>query len=198
MNVLLFSGGIDSTALAYWKRPDQLLFIDYGQLSAEAEHRAAVQIAKDLNLPLDVKAADCRSFGSGDMAGLPSISKRASEFWPFRNQLLITLAAMAYASVSPLTVMIGSVRSDKVHPDGNPRFLEGMQDLLRAQGETQVKAPALGLTSKSLIKKSGVPLDVLAWAFSCHRGSQACGQCRGCMKHFETLAQLKEQTAVTN
>ena len=36
---LLLSGGMDSIALAYWKRPDIALTIDYGQAAADAEER---------------------------------------------------------------------------------------------------------------------------------------------------------------
>jgi hypothetical protein len=35
--VLLLSGGIDSSALAAWRRPTQTLVIDYGQISAPGE-----------------------------------------------------------------------------------------------------------------------------------------------------------------
>lgn len=187
MKILLFSGGLDSTALAHWLRPDRLLFIDYGQLPAAGEQRAAVQIAAELDLALDTRLLDCRSCGSGDMAGAPSLSAHASEFWPFRNQLLITAAAMAYAAITPLTILIGSVRSDRIHSDGTPEFISRMQDLLATQGTTRLEAPALKLTSKALLKRVQVPAETLAWAFSCHRGNEACGQCRGCNKHFSTL-----------
>ncbi len=187
MKLLLFSGGLDSTALAHWLRPNVLFFVDYGQISAEGERRAATQIATELGLPLDLRVTNCRSCGAGDMAGSVSLSNEAPEFWPYRNQLLITIAAMAYASATPLTILIGTVRSDQVHPDGRPDFLDKMQGVLSSQGLAQIAAPALAMTSSELLEASDVSSATLAWSFSCHRGNQACGQCRGCQKHFEVM-----------
>lgn len=188
MKVLLFSGGLDSTALAHMYRPDQLLFMDYGQVSAAGELRAAAQIARDLDLPFDARNVDCRSFGAGHLVGSTPLSEAAPEFWPFRNQLLITLAAMAYFTSAPLTILIGTVASDSVHPDGSREFLENMERVLACQGGIHVQAPALELTSAELVRRSAVPRSTLAWSFSCHQGNTACGQCRGCHKQAETLA----------
>lgn len=195
MRALLFSGGLDSTALAHWLRPDRLLFLDYGQTTAEGELRAATQIARELDLPFDARTADCGSFGSGDMVGLPSLSKAASEFWPYRNQLLITFAAMAYAASDDLTIFVGTVASDKVHPDGTSKFLDAMQRVLASQGTACLEAPAQHLTPLALQQHARVPVGTLAWSFSCHRSSLACGLCRGCEKHFETLESLRAASA---
>ena len=187
MKVLLFSGGLDSTALAYWLRPNRLLFIDYGQIPAAGERRAATQIAKELDLILDCRTADCRSFGSGDMAGLPSLGAVATEFWPYRNQLLLTLGAMLYSAEPVLTLLIGTIRSDEIHPDGSLAFISKMQDLLSTQGNSRIEAPAIAMSSSALQQNAGVPISILSWAFSCHRATEACGQCRGCNKYFQTI-----------
>jgi 7-cyano-7-deazaguanine synthase len=192
MKVLLFSGGLDSTALAHWLQPDRLLFVDYGQTSAQGELRAANKIAQELGIPFEARSADCSAFGAGDMVGGPSLSDTASEFWPYRNQLLITLAAMAFAESDPLSIIIGTVKSDEIHPDGRSTFLSAIQSVLAAQANTTVEAPAKHLTPLELQLRARVPISILAWAFSCHRTSDACGQCRGCTKHFETLVQLAD------
>jgi 7-cyano-7-deazaguanine synthase len=196
MRVLLFSGGLDSTALAYWLKPDRLLFIDYGQVTAEGELRAARKISSELQLGLDTRSVDARSCGAGDMAEGHTLSSEAPEFWPYRNQFLITLAAMAYANESPLSILIGTVRTDRVHPDGHPQFLRKLQIALKTQADVQIEAPAISITSRTLIKRAGVPLDLLGWAFSCHRANYACGQCRGCNKHFQTLAKLQRERSL--
>src|ERR1044071_7215477 len=93
---LLLSGGMDSTALAYWKRPQVAYSIDYGQLPAEGEIRAAEAVCAALSVRHRVVKADCSGFGLGDMAGKPASSlSPISEWWPFRNQLIITLAGAA-------------------------------------------------------------------------------------------------------
>jgi 7-cyano-7-deazaguanine synthase len=174
--------------LAYLLRPDQLLFIDYGQNSARGELQAATQIAGDLGLPLKAVAIDCRAIGTGQMADGPALSDEAPEFWPYRNQLLITVAAMAFATEDALKIYVGTVSTDAVHPDGRSAFFDAMSALLLAQGNSDVEFPARGMTSTELLQRAGVPDEILAWAFSCHRASRACGQCRGCTKHFETMA----------
>ena len=42
---LLLSGGHDSAAIAWWKRPEAAIFVDYGQRAAVAERRSAEAIA---------------------------------------------------------------------------------------------------------------------------------------------------------
>lgn len=187
MRILLFSGGIDSTCLAWSFRPDRLLFIDYGQLAAKGEKRAAEAIASALDLRLDSRAADLRGFGHGTMTGQPALSDLAPEFWPFRNQMLVTLAAMAYADLPVNSIMIGSVAGDEVHPDGTAAFRTSMKNLLRTQTSAMLEAPAAEVRTEDLIRQFGVPASLLGWTFSCHTGEWACGTCRGCRKHDEIM-----------
>lgn len=183
LKVLLFSGGIDSTAIAWMERPDVLLFIDYGQLAAGGEARAARSIAGALGIPLDVREAPLAGFGAGTLTGGPARSVHAPEFWPFRNQMLVTLAVMAYAEHEPLDVLIGTVAGDSVHPDGTARFVDGLNAGLAAQGAYRLVAPALGIDAEMLLRNADVPEAILGWTFSCHTGEWACGRCRGCHKH---------------
>lgn len=45
---LLLSGGMDSISIAWWKRPDIAITLDYGQRAAEAEIKAASATCSDL------------------------------------------------------------------------------------------------------------------------------------------------------
>lgn len=189
---LLLSGGMDSTSIAYWKRPSLAITIDYGQKPAYAETRAAASVCKDLNIKHHIIRVDVASLGSGDMAGTPAITiAPVSEWWPFRNQLLITLAAMHGVTANIGTLMVGTLTSDGAHVDGTQRFLNAMDQLLKMQeGGIRLEAPAVHLNGAGLVRKSGIPMDILGWAHSCHVANQACGVCRGCRKHYETLAEL--------
>ncbi|WP_440506100.1 7-cyano-7-deazaguanine synthase [Serratia nevei] len=60
---LLLSGGMDSIAIAWWKRPDIALTLDYGQYAAEAEIRAASVTCKSLGIDHHIIRIDCRSLG---------------------------------------------------------------------------------------------------------------------------------------
>ena len=183
---------MDSVALAYWLRPDLSLTVDYGQAAAEAEIRAARQVARELDIRHEIIAVNCSALGSGDMANTrPLEIAPVSEWWPYRNQLLVTLASMRAIALGATHILVGSVASDGTHADGRPDFYVALDRLMALQeGGLRVEAPALSMTTLELIRASGIPRELLAWAHSCHIGSLACGSCRGCVKHFEVTEQL--------
>lgn len=189
---LLLSGGMDSLALAWWKRPDLAFTVDYGQLAAEGEIAAAKAICKRLNLRHHIIRTDCRTLGSGDMAGAEADAiAPASDWWPYRNQLLVTLVAMRAIAFGVNELWIGTVRSDSGHRDGTQDFIDSLSALMLCQeGKIQVRAPAIDLSTTELIIRSGIPSDSLAWAHSCHKANVACGHCRGCNKYFEVFHTL--------
>jgi 7-cyano-7-deazaguanine synthase len=194
---LLLSGGLDSTALATWYRPGLTITIDYGQLPAAAEIRAATQVARALGLRHAVVRLDARALGAGDLAG-GGVTPGAPgpEWWPFRNQLLLTVAAMYVVSresgLKITTLLVGTVRGDRTRfADGTPEFVEAIGACLALQeGALRVEAPALGMTTAELIRASGAPRSLLGWAHSCHVAEVACGRCRGCRKHQEVTGEV--------
>lgn len=190
---LLLSGGMDSLCIAWWKRPDVAITIDYGQLPAQAEIQASEAICKALDIEHHVIRVDCRALGSGDMAGaLADVNAPASDWWPYRNQLLATLAAMKAISLGVTHLLLGTVQSDCSHKDGTPGFVDALSALLSMQeGAMTVGSPAISLSTAQLVRLSGVPESQLAWAHSCHKSNVACGNCRGCNKYFETLQELQ-------
>lgn len=191
-SALLLSGGMDSLALAWWKRPDVALTVDYGQLAAEAEITVSTQVCKELNIEHHVLRIDCRTLGSGDMAGIKEDGLApASDWWPYRNQLLLTLVAMKAVALGVKQLWIGTVKSDGSHRDGTPEFVDLMDRVLAYQeGSMRVSAPAIDLSTSELIRQASVPGSLLAWAHSCHKGNVACGQCRGCNKYMEVYKEL--------
>lgn len=186
---MLLSGGMDSIAIAYWQRPELCVTIDYGQIPAEAEIAAATAVCHALELSHAVLRIDCRAVGSGDLAGRPSSQLApVREWWPYRNQLLITLAASCVIDQGVQELLIGCVRSDAAHQDGRPEFIALMSNLLAQQeGTLKLTAPAIHLESADLIAQSRIPWEVLAWAHSCHVSNLACGRCRGCQKHANVV-----------
>lgn len=191
-DLLLLSGGIDSSAIAAWLRPSLCLTIDYGQLAAKAEITSSAQICKELGLPHLINKVDMSQFGSGDMANREaSVHSESSEFWPFRNQFLITLGAMVAMKSSCNRILIGTVVTDLRHKDGTEEFLTAMSKLLMLQeGKLRLLAPGIQLTSIELIQKSKISTGTLGWCHSCHTNNFACGQCRGCFKHSEIMSML--------
>ena len=186
---LLLSGGMDSVCISYWKRPNYGITIDYGHNPGPGELRAASAVCNALNIEHIIVTADISALGSGDLAGTaPVTGAPASEWWPYRNQFLLTLAAMKCQSLEVPDLMIGALKTDGFHSDGTIEFIEHMNNLFGMQeGELTVSAPAIELSAVELVKFSGTPMSILSWSHSCHLSEVACGFCRGCRKHYETM-----------
>lgn len=183
---------MDSLAIAWWKRPHIAITIDYGQKAAEAEKRASAAVCQEIGIEHHILHIDCSSLGSGDMVlAKPDPAAPASDWWPYRNQLLITLAAMKCIGLGVQKLLIGTVLSDGSHIDGTPEFVQLMDKLLRLQeGGLQIEAPAIGLSTADLIHQSELPSGILAWAHSCHKANTPCWSCRGCNKYRETYDEI--------
>lgn len=192
---LLLSGGMDSLALAWWKRPQVAFTVNYGQRAAQAEQDASAAICLRLGIEHHILTVDCSSLGSGDMA-LAEAHEIApnSDWWPYRNQLLVTLVLMKAVAIGVTELWIGTVNSDGSHLDGTQEFVSRVNALVQYQeGGISVAAPAIELSTAELIKTSGVPPEVLAWAHSCHKANLPCCQCRGCNKYFATYNDLTNE-----
>lgn len=185
---VLLSGGMDSTCIAYWKRPEFAITIDYGQRPAAGEIRAAGAVCEALGIEHFVVTARIPELGSGDMAGAaPSEHAPATEWWPYRNQFLITVAAMKCHQLGVTELMIGALRTDGFHIDSTNEFYQELNKLfLMQEGELAISTPAIEYSASELIAHSRTPEEILAWSHSCHIHDVACGFCRGCQKHFET------------
>ncbi len=189
---LLLSGGMDSLSIAWWKRPDIAFTVNYGQKAAQAEHEASVAICTRLGIEHHAIKVDCSSLGSGDMAHSKADDLAPnSDWWPYRNQLLVTLVAMKAIALGVDTLLIGTVKSDGSHKDGTHQFVDVLSQLLLLQeGRLQVQAPAIEMSTVDLVKIAAIPSEALAWAHSCHKANVPCMDCRGCNKYFQTYQEL--------
>ena len=150
-------------------------------------------VAQALGIPHEVITVDCSSLGSGDMAhAAPNVHATTSDWWPYRNQLLLTLASMRAIARDVKLLFIGTLKSDgESHLDGTERFVSLMNGLMEYQeGGLCISAPAINMNAVDLIRASGIPPSLLAWSHSCHKANIACGNCRGCNKYLETYAAL--------
>lgn len=199
--VLLLSGGIDSAALAAWLRPTHTLFIDYGQLPAAAEGAAARAIAGQLDLPHSRVGVDLSVIGAGLLSSNDAVAHSPSpEWWPFRNQLLVSIAAawtirhrgLVAEAEHPVEIVVGSVGPDGLrHRDGSAPFYSALDALLRSQeGDLAVAAPGLQFETPELVRISGVDDATLGWTHSCHRANLPCLECPGCHKRADVLGTL--------
>ncbi len=193
MRALLLSGGMDSSALAFLASPNLAIAINYGQLGAEAELESAERIAVHVGVRLEVVRLDARLLGGGVMAAqAPLADAPCPEWWPYRNQFLITIAAMRGYPLGVRELMFGAVVSDgEAHADGRTEFFERLSGVTALQeGGMVLSTPAIAMTTTELVRRSGIPIDLLVATHSCHTGDRACGQCRGCWKREKVLYEL--------
>lgn len=190
--VLLLSGGMDSSSIAYVERPQYAININYGQKSAVAERTAARAISSILNIELIEVDIDCSVLGSGDLKGTNALSIGSeSDWWPYRNQLILTLAAAKAVELGCVELLIGTVASDGHHKDGTVKFVKLISDLFAFQeGGLKVSAPAITSEAVSYIQQNKVPLNILGLTHSCHKANFPCCECRGCYKHQNTMEDL--------
>lgn len=198
--LLLLSGGHDSIALAAWLLPAACLTIDYGQRPVKGEMRAASAAADALGLAWHELRVDLSAIGSGlmhdsgddEIAGSVRLDSPSPEWWPYRNQLLATLAAAWALPRGFSEIVVGSVRPDGMrHRDATPEFYERLDAVVAYQeGGVRITAPAVGMSTRELIELSDVADGVLAYAHSCHLSEYPCGLCPGCRKHADVLAEI--------
>lgn len=189
---VLLSGGIDSICLTYHLRPDIAYTIDYGQTVADREIYVSNFICKQLDVLHKVIKVDCKSLGSGTLANSMKLAISPSvEWWPFRNQLLITLASMQAIKDQVTEIYLASVKSDAFHIDGTEEFYKLMGNLVYYQeGKIKILCPTLDYYSHELVQNYNVPLDLISIAHSCHMSNLACGRCTGCIKQLKVRQEI--------
>lgn len=189
---ILLSGGVDSICLAYGIKPNIAYTIDYGQTVADREIYVSKYICKELNIEHKIINVDCKSLGSGTLANSENLSFSPSdEWWPYRNQLIITLALMQGIKDEIKELHLATVKSDEFHKDGTKKFYEYINKLVSFQeGEISIKCDTNDYYSHELVAKYDVPLTLLSIAHSCHISNIACGKCSGCTKQMRVRYEL--------
>lgn len=200
--VLLVSGGLDSTALAYWLRDQAVaflpLFIDYGQHCAATERKALGDV-----LP-EAIFGTCEVVNVRDVyAGCPSRLITQPDLWmdnvtaddlylPYRNLLLLTIAA-AYAQARGISevyaAFINSNHAKEI--DCSALFFDRLAGILTEYGSVQVRMPFREFP-KSKVAQIGLSLGApIAQTFSCQAASTVpCGACPNCIDRLEALRVL--------
>lgn len=188
----LLSGGIDSICLTYGVKPQIAYTIDYGQIVADREIYVSKFICKELNIEHKCIKVDCRNLGSGTLANTENHRLSPSEeWWPFRNQLLITLACMQGIKDEVQELYLASVKSDSFHKDGTQEFYNLVNSLVEYQeGKIKIVCPTLNFYSHELATVYNVPNELLTIAHSCHISNIACGKCSGCTKQLRVRHEL--------
>ena len=216
--IVIFSGGLDSTTLAYWLTGQgarlTLLSVDYGQRHGRellfarrtAAALGAVHYVADLRPVgqlLGGSALTSREVQVPD-GHYTDASMRATVV-PNRNALLLDLATGLAITAGAGAVAYGAHSGDyAVYPDCRPEFVAAYQQMVRIANagfltdEFGVLAPFISMTKAdiaSLAARLGVPVGQ---TWSCYRGGDVhCGTCGTCTERREafTLAGVDDPTA---
>lgn len=171
--VVLLSGGLDSTAtLALYRRrsgPITALFVDYGQVAAVPELRAAQGVCERYEVPLSI--VRCSGLGKFDAGYVRA-----------RNALLLQIA-LAAAPFEAGQIAMG-LHAGTQYADCSPAFVAEMQRAfdIYCDGKIRVVAPFIEQDKRGVIefcREVGVPIGL---TYSCERGTApACGGCLSCL-----------------
>jgi len=203
--ILLASGGMDSTVLAYdLAQKDEnilLLFLDYGQHCAKKELETLRKVLpkkyKD-NLRI-IKIADIYKESNSRMiieANLWTDNIAVDDLYlPYRNLLFLSIAAAYAQSVGAKNVYSGFINSNHANEiDCSMEFFAKLEALLEYYGSVKINMPYRNKT-KLEVAKLGISLGIpVAATFSCQVHSQnPCGACPNCVDRVNALNSLIEE-----
>jgi 7-cyano-7-deazaguanine synthase len=206
--IVIASGGLDSTVLAYWLTAKDfrltLVSFDYGQ-----RHRVELERAVEIARRLDSahKIIDLTSLGellTGSALTDSSVDvpnghytddSMKSTVVPNRNAIMLDVAVSIAIAERADAVAFGAHAGDHtIYPDCRPEFVEQFTRTVEVANDGllpsgfQVLAPFLTLTKTDIVGM-GTMLNVpFARTWSCYRGTNVhCGQCGTCVERREAF-----------
>lgn len=204
--VLLASGGMDSTVLAYdLERQGKkviLLFLDYGQHCVNKEYETLKKVAPK------AFADNIKTIRIGDIfrdsksrmvkeANLWTDNVVADDLYlPYRNLLFLSIAS-AYAQSQGIryvySAFINSNHAKEI--DCSMEFFTRLEELLKDYGSVKIETPYRNLT-KLQVAQLGVKLSApIAVTYSCQVNSRTpCGSCPNCVDRIDAMVKLIEES----
>lgn len=201
-SVLLASGGMDSTTLAYWLRSQQIeflpVFINYGQHCAETELETLLQVLPEGYAAMTevVDVSDIYRGCKSRLIDEPDLWRdgiTAEDLYlPYRNLLLLSIGA-AYAQARNYSWLYAAfINSNHAKElDCSAEFFEKLSGVLLDYGSVEIKMPFREM-SKYEVAQIGIDVEApIAYTFSCQAASRVpCGACPNCVDRLEALRLL--------
>jgi 7-cyano-7-deazaguanine synthase len=201
-SVLLASGGLDSTTLAFWLRSQGIgfvpLFVNYGQHCAKTELARLTELlpAEEFGRARVVDIADVYKGSESRLiseANLWEQDVTADDLYlPYRNLLLMSVGA-AFAQAHELgdvyAAFINSNHAKEI--DCSASFFDRLGGMLSDYGTVKMKMPFRD-KSKLEVATIGLQLNApIARTFSCQVASVVpCGACPNCVERLEAIESL--------
>jgi 7-cyano-7-deazaguanine synthase len=201
--LLLSSGGLDSTTVAYWLRERSIgivpIFFDYGQHCVEKEWHTLQKV-----LPPEGVAAPERIDISGIFRGSQSRLIREPDLWtehvddedlyvPYRTMLFFSAGASCAQTRGLSTVYSGFINSNHAKEiDCSAVFLNGLGGLAANVGPVRFEIPFRDW-SKARVVEEAARLNVpIGATYSCQLLSDTpCGACPNCVERLNAIAAVE-------
>lgn len=195
--VTLLSGGPDSVVASALALEDgyrlAALFVDYGQRSAEREESAAFEASTWLGCE-ELRVARLPFLkdigGSAMLQGSPNRvtqANRDSEYVPFRNTILLSLAVAWAETLGAHAIVIGAIGGPWITPDNCPEYFDAVREVIRLGSRLHAEGlrllVPLGSFSKAEMLTEGLRLEVpFEMTWSCQNANDIpCGECNNCL-----------------
>lgn len=202
--VLLASGGMDSTVLAYDLASRGLdiviLFLDYGQHCSDTEYRTLKEVLPDVykkNIRV-IRISDVYKESKSRMiieANLWKDNVVADDLYlPYRNLLFLSIASAYAQSIGVPNVYSAFINSNHAKEiDCSMKFFTRLENLLKTYGSVAIKMPYREM-SKREVARLGIQLNApVAATYSCQVNSKnPCGACPNCVDKIDAINALLE------
>lgn len=201
--LLLASGGLDSTVLAYKLLADgkkiMPVFLNYGQHFADTEYDTLVDVLPPKLLPhiKVINIMDIFKNSNSRMIKEPNLwlddVKADDLYLPYRNLLFLSIAssiAQTFGVNKVYSAFINSNHAKEI--DCSKEFFDELSEMLSEYGTIRIEMPFREF-SKADVIKLGIDLDVpVAKTYSCQASSTTpCGVCPNCVDRLEGFESLK-------
>lgn len=175
--VVLFSGGLDSTACLYWAKKNYddviMLTVNYGSNEERVTNKVAGFFSNELNIPLRIIKLDfLEEFSkfrgttlvggetpqvtAKDIENIKFARETAKSVWvPARNVVLISIAASLLDAIGGGDIIVGfNAEEGATFPDNTSEFVEKMNEMLElgALSEVKVIAPLINFDKKGIAR----------------------------------------------
>jgi 7-cyano-7-deazaguanine synthase len=205
--VLLCSGGLDSTTLAFLLVSEGIsfipLFINYGQHCVDTELNAAKTVLPS-SVRRDFKTVDIAEVYSGTSSRLisePDLWKESvvdnDLYLPYRNILFLSVGS-AYAQARGInrvySAFINSNHAKEI--DCSAEFFSRLTTLMAEYGSVEIRMPFRDFSKRQVVELAiqlGVPIGT---TYSCQASSKIpCGACPNCVERLAALHAVEEKHA---
>lgn len=196
--ILLASGGLDSTTVAYQLASAQVdvipIFFDYGQHCVDIEWNRVNEV-----LPAYMQRPE--KYDVSDIfKGSPSRLIKEADLWneevkdddlyiPYRTMLFFAAAAARAQTIGVLDVYTGFINSNHAKEiDCTATFMNTLEGLTSNIGPVRFHSP-FRFSSKADVARVAVELGVpIGRTYSCQASSQfPCGACPNCVERLNAL-----------